>query len=93
MTKSIFIAIAVLGLVIVVLLFAMWVQRKILKSQVEKQKQKDIKTQNEQNKKVSEVLNNANEEKNNLHNDNAFNVSLDILQKYSNKQSDKTNSD
>lgn len=93
MTKSIFIAIAVLGLVIVVLLFAMWLQRKILKSQVKKQKQKDIKTQNEQNKKVSEVLNNANEEKNNLHNDNAFSVSLDILQKYSNKQSDKTNSD
>lgn len=93
MTKSIFIAIAVLGLVIVVLLFAMWLQRKILKSQVKKQKQKDIKTQNEQNKKVSEVLNNANKEKNNLHNDNAFSVSLDILQKYSNKQSDKTNSD
>lgn len=95
MTKSLFITIAILCLVIVVLIFAMWLQRKILKSQVEKQKQKDIQIQNEQNKKTSEVLSNANEEKKNLHSDdnNAFNASLDILQKYANRKSNKTSSD
>lgn len=95
MTKSLFITIAILCLVIVVLIFAMWLQRKILKSQVEKQKQKDIQVQNEQNKKTSEVLSNANEKKQNLHSDdnNAFNASLDILQKYANRKSNKTSSD
>lgn len=85
MTKSLFITIAILCLVIVVLIFAMWLQRKILKSQVEKQKQKDIQVQNEQNKKTSEVLSNANEEKSKLKSDNekSFENSLSILKKYS----------
>ena len=83
MTKFLVITIILLLIVISILFLTMFISYKNFCKEIEIIKQDSLKKQNESNKKVSEVISNANKKKQKIHTDNAdsdFANSLDILQ-------------
>lgn len=84
MTEFFLITILVLFCLIAILILIICVQSKVHKTKLKNLESEYKENQNEENKRVSEVLNNANNQKDSIHADNStsFNNSLNILQKY-----------
>lgn len=93
MTKFFLILTLVLVVILAILILIICVQSHLHKKQLQNLEAENQEKQNQENKRVNEVLNNAQNEKNNLHGDDvtSFNNSLNILQKYANKHANKSN--
>lgn len=87
MTKAFLITIGVLLYLLLIAGFALYIQAKVYKSRLKKQRQIFLEQMNWLQEKQKEILNNAKQKKESLHSgsdSDSFNSSLDVLQNISN---------
>lgn len=92
MIKFFLILTLVLVVILAILILIICVQSHLNKKRLQNIKSEYQEKQNQENKRVNEVLNNAQNDKNNLHGDanSSFANSLDILQKYAARNKNKS---
>lgn len=95
MTKFFLITILVLICLVAILILIICVQSKLHKTKLKNLESEYKENQNQENNRVSEVLSNANNQKDSIHTDNStsFNNSLNILHKYAKGSKRSANTD